>query len=53
LTKDAKTLADVGVQAQALESIAIQFIRHYRSNKWADQPATIAEVKNWDKAAPH
>jgi hypothetical protein len=43
-------LASVGVDAQSLESLAIRFVRHYRSERWVDQPASMAELSLWEKA---
>lgn len=48
-TEDAGSLQDVGVSAQSLESLAIRFIRHYRSERWVDQPATMEELNVWEK----
>ena len=49
LTQGVGRLEDVGVQAQKLESLAITFVRHYRSGKWADEPASIAEAQALNK----
>lgn len=43
---NAATLESVGVMPQDVVSLAIRFVRHYRSDKWVDQPASLAEVKH-------
>lgn len=50
LTAGAGQLSELGVQAQNVESLFITFVRHYRSRKWADQPASLAELKYYERA---
>lgn len=35
-----KTFADLGIEPQELESLALMFLRRYRSSAYFDQPST-------------
>lgn len=43
------SLGEVGVDAQRLDALMVRFVRHYRSEKWVDEPASLAEVRSVPK----
>lgn len=41
--------ADLGIKPEPLDKMMIRFVRHFRSNQTADQPASAEEMKYWKR----